>query len=122
MSENYPGFDPYRSAAPAASPQARPGGASGFLLFAMLLLHAAVLAVLVYLVWSDRRDARQAESARVGAFVPLDRPTARTETGTWVLDPGTAVVGFHGRAHRFAPVVSAVFEGARGTLSLLEDG
>ena len=52
----------------------------------------------------------------------LDRPAARPEIGTWVLDPGTAVVGFRGRAHRFAPVVSAVFEGARGTLSLLDGG
>jgi polyisoprenoid-binding protein YceI len=31
-------------------------------------------------------------------------------------------VGFCGRAHRFAPVVSAVFDGARGTLSLLDGG
>jgi polyisoprenoid-binding protein YceI len=52
----------------------------------------------------------------------LDRPAARPETGTWVLDPATAVVGFRGRAHRFAPTVSAVFEGARGTLSLLDGG
>jgi polyisoprenoid-binding protein YceI len=52
----------------------------------------------------------------------LDRPATRPETGTWVLDPRTAVVGFRGRAHRFAPVVSAVFEGARGTLSLLDGG
>ena len=52
----------------------------------------------------------------------LDRPPACPETGTWVLDPTTAVVGFRGRAHRFAPVVSAVFEGARGTLSLLDGG
>jgi polyisoprenoid-binding protein YceI len=52
----------------------------------------------------------------------LDRPATRPETGTWVLDPATALVGFRGRAHRFAPVVSAVFEGARGTLSLLDDG
>ena len=36
--------------------------------------------------------------------------------------PRDRVVGFRGRAHRFAPVVSAVFEGARGTLSLLEGG
>jgi polyisoprenoid-binding protein YceI len=52
----------------------------------------------------------------------LDRPAARRETGTWVLDPATAVVGFRGRAHRFAPIVSAVFQGARGTLSLLDGG
>jgi polyisoprenoid-binding protein YceI len=52
----------------------------------------------------------------------LDRPATRPETGTWLLDPGTAVVGFRGRAHRFAPVVSAVFAGARGTLSLLDGG
>ena len=52
----------------------------------------------------------------------LDRPAARPETGTWTLDPETAVVGFRGRAHRFAPVVSAVFEGARGTLVLLDGG
>jgi len=53
---------------------------------------------------------------------PATQPAVRPETGTWVLDPSTAVVGFRGRAHRFAPVVSAVFEGARGILSLLEDG
>jgi polyisoprenoid-binding protein YceI len=52
----------------------------------------------------------------------LERPAARPETGTWVLDPATAAVRFRGRAHRFAPVVSAVFQGARGTLSLLDDG
>ena len=52
----------------------------------------------------------------------LDRPLTRPETGTWVLDPGSAVVAFRGRAHRFAPVVSGVFEGARGILSLLEGG
>jgi hypothetical protein len=42
----------------------------------MLLLHGAMLAVLVYLVWADRRDARQAENSKVGLAVPLDRPTA----------------------------------------------
>jgi polyisoprenoid-binding protein YceI len=52
----------------------------------------------------------------------LERPAARPETGPWVLDPGTAVVGFRGRAHRFAPMVSAMFEGARGALSLLDGG
>jgi polyisoprenoid-binding protein YceI len=51
----------------------------------------------------------------------LDRP-APPETGAGVLDPGTAVVGFSGRTHRLAPAVSAVFEGARGVLSLLEGG
>lgn len=52
----------------------------------------------------------------------LDRPATPPETGTWVLDPGTAVVGFRGRAHRFAPAVAALFEGARGTLELLSGG
>ena len=56
----------------------------------------------------------------------LDRPTrgatAALEAGTWLLDPQTAVVGFRGRAHRFAPLVSAVFQDVRGAVSLLPDG
>ena len=52
----------------------------------------------------------------------LDRPATRPEAGTWLLEPDTAVVGFRGRAHRFAPLVSAVFRQVRGVVSLTADG
>jgi hypothetical protein len=76
MTDPYPAYDPYRVSGPAAPSSRGPAGLSNLLLFGMLLLHGAMLAVLVYLVWADRRDVRQAENSKVGLAVPLDRPTA----------------------------------------------
>ena len=51
----------------------------------------------------------------------LDAPGA-PEIGTWRLQPDSGLVGFSGRAHRFAPLFAAVFGGVSGSLTLAEEG